>query len=165
MPFNTSVLNSVHGRIHRSEMFSSCDAFSLGNAETKYYLIRTTSVTAHFSYSISANAELQIKLLKEITLSDEGNALERINANDIILVKPVIVTVETFKDATLSDDGTDWEVLLLTGGSGTFAQGDTLGTRIEEHILKTTAEYAIKITNPNIAGVVGSINMGWYEPQ
>ena len=162
MPFNNSILNSVHGRMHRGEFYSACNSLSLGNIDDIFYLIATNNNPAHFSYSVSSSGEAYISLLKQVTVDAMGSVLVARNINDFHILS--IPTTVISADAVLLNDGVKWEELLIVGGSGPQSVGDTLGSRIEEHILKPNDFYAIHIENPNVTSIKFSINMGWYEP-
>ncbi|MES9857351.1 MAG: hypothetical protein ABW166_12195 [Sedimenticola sp.] len=155
-------LDGVHGRIHEGQFFIASEFNQIGNKATLIYLVSTHEKSAHFAFDITTNGDVEVNFYKQVTVSTVGTVIEGLNANDFSTTSALTIITT---GATLSDTGTLWECSLSISGPGQSRSSQTLGSRLEEFVLKTNDFYALSIENLNVTTLDLCARIGWYEPQ
>lgn len=157
-----ATLDGVHGRIHAGQVFISCEFNTIIGSGELIYLISTGNHSAHVSFDIATNGELQIILLKQVTASATGSLMNNANANDFSTNN---ATTTNYSGTTLSDRGDEWEHIYVPGGQSKNSGGHIGNSRIEEFILMTNDYYAVSITNMGSTTIDIGYRISWYEPE
>ena len=153
-----TTVDFAHHELHEGDLYSYCEVTDLGNGASRNILIRTISTTkiAHIFLVVQTELETGLFLYEDTIVSNNGTDVVEQNRNRNSANTATIVVSHT---PTVSNDGT--LLCVKHWGSGRGAGG---GDRSEnEWLLKTGANYLLRVTNATANNNQVSIELIWYE--
>lgn len=141
------------------------DANPIAGGASKYFLFQTGTTPVLFKLRIvsSVGVEVQHEIFSSPTVTDYGTQMTVANFAG---AAGNATTVQCYKDATVSDDGTaaDDEPEYYFGAESTPTRGNAIFTNGIERVLSTETLYLVKITNNDTNATARFSWFGtWYE--
>lgn len=148
----------AHCEIHEGNHFFVKDWVDLGNAAVYDILIKVADTTKwpHFLFEVRAEAEFNIILYKDPTVTDPGTPISVINRNNNSATTAGMLVYHT---PTVSAVGT--QVARYKGGSAQKVGGEARASG--EVVLDQNAYYMARITNDTALNNWIDYFLDWYE--
>ena len=161
-----NTIDYVHHEIHDGKAFLNVQFFTLGAGEDRGTLIRTSGVESrsHLTFSVSANAELNVKFYCESSGPADGGAGTQLSGVNYRRDSANTATTSIWTNPTLTDVS-GYLVLEEQIGEATGPQSSNIGGDFSsrtEFVLASGSNYLISVTAVGAGTDVG-IHLEWYE--
>jgi hypothetical protein len=151
-------IDYVHHEIHSGSAYHASYTEDLGNGALRQILIVTPDTTkwAHFTYSVSCEAEFHLTFLEAPTATAAANPIVAYNLNRNSANTSGLTITHTPTDVS---GGTAIDT--AHGGAGKAEGGDH--DHSNEWILDQNAKYILTILNETASDNYISVHFDWYE--